>query len=310
MTAATTVAAVFVADAPAQAKITITRTMPPNSVLSAGPQGGTAQRCDSGCVLTVAPGTVIDMSVHPGADEVIDDWGVAGCPALTLTCSFQAVTDRTVHVHGVPPQELDITSAGGTVQGDVNCTGSPCTAFVQFGRLTHLQAFTNAGFRFSSWQGCTPTATPEICTLTMGHGPVAVRAVFTQLDTTPPVVTIKHAGTTVGIGTGDVLLPLPDFTTPFTVTAAATDPESAVTNIEITLTFTVRCDGLLTARHLPFVAASAQGGTVSHTFDPTTQCTGADNPYGSLFISYTAHATSEGGKSAETSALQANRVAN
>jgi len=310
MTAAVTVTAVFVASPPAQARITISRTMPPNSVLSAGPHGGPVNRCDSGCSFTVAPGTVIDMSVHPGADEVIDDWGVAGCPALTLTCSFQAATDRTVRVHGLPPQELDITTVGtGTVAGDVTCSANPCQAFVQFGRLTRLQAFPSAGFRFSSWQGCTPTATPEICALTMGRGPVAVRATFIQLDTTAPVVTITHAGTVVGVGTGNVLLPLPDFTTPFTVTATATDPQSAVTGIEITLRFSVRCQGQLLASHAPAVVASAQGDTTSHTFDPTAHCNGA-NPYVSLFIAYTAHATSEGGTSTETDQLQANRVLN
>jgi Divergent InlB B-repeat domain len=306
MTAAGTVDAVFVAAPPAKVTLSVSYTAPPDGTLRATPQGGQATICDSGCTLQVDPGTVVELATHLGPDEVVDDWGVSGCPERTLTCTVQVAADRAVAVHAIPPQELDITVVGaGTVGGDVNCSGNPCQAFVQFGRSTALQAFPAAGAVFVSWQGCTPDgATPTICRLTMPHGPAAVRATFRTLDTTPPVVTITDGrGHTVTSGSGDVAVTLPDFS-PYTVTATATDAQSAVTHITLSRQIAFNCDTTTGGGRFPTPIAESSGAPVSNTLDAADFCSAA-NPPRNVSAIWVATATSEGGTSAETGQLSA-----
>jgi Divergent InlB B-repeat domain len=301
MAGAGSVDAVFVPAPPAKVTLTVSYTAPADGTLRATPQGGAAVGCDSGCTLQVDPGTIVDLATHLGPDEVIDDWGVSGCPERTLTCSVQVAADRAVAVHAIPPQELDITVVGaGTVGGDVTCSASPCQAFVQFGRSTALQAFPGGGAVFVSWQGCTPDAgTPTICRLTMPHGPVAVRATFRTLDTTPPVVTISDGrGHTVTTGSGDVSVTLPDFT-PYTVTATATDPQSAVTHITLSRQIAFNCESTTGGGRFPVPIAESAGTPVSNTLDANDFCSASDPPRNVSAI-WVATAVSEGGTSADT----------
>jgi Divergent InlB B-repeat domain len=302
VTTGDTVEAVFVPAPPAKVTLAVSYTAPPDGTLRATPQGGQAVVCDSGCTLQVDPGTVVDLATHLGADEVVDDWGVAGCPERTLTCTVQVAADRSVAVHAIPPQELDITVVGqGTVGGDVSCPGNPCQAFVQFGRSAALQAFPAGGAVFVSWQGCTPDAgTPQICRLTMPHGPVAVRATFRTLDTTPPVVTITDGrGHTVTGNSGDVSVTLPDFA-PYTITASATDPQSAVTSIVLKRQIAFNCSVNTGGGRTPTPIADSTGAPISNTLDVRDFC-GADDASRGISAIWVATATSEGGSSEDTS---------
>jgi hypothetical protein len=290
---------------PAKVRLTVTYTAPPDGTLRATPQGGSAVVCDSGCTLPVDPGTVVELSTHLGADEVIDDWGAPGCPERTLTCTVQVASDRTVAVHAIPPQELDITTVGsGSVGGDVTCSSNPCQAFVQFGRSTALQAFPGTGAVFVSWQGCTPDAgTPQICRLTMPHGPIAVRATFRTPDSTPPVVTISDGRGNTVTGSGpEVSVTLPDFS-PYTVTATAVDPQSPVTSIVLKRAHSFNCGDITGGGRIPIPVASSTGAPVSNTLDVRDDCSRpTDDPF-SISAQWVAVATSEGGTSPDTSAF-------
>ena len=94
---------------------------------------------------------------------------------------------------------LDVATTSGTGTGSVtsspagiNC-GSSCNATYDDGTVVTLTATASTTSNFTGWNGCTPTATPNICTVTMS-AQTNVRAEFT-LKTYTLTVAVTGTGT-------------------------------------------------------------------------------------------------------------------
>jgi Divergent InlB B-repeat domain len=108
---------------------------------------------------------------------------------LTLLCA--------PHAGAANPQEP--IAVGKTGSGTVTSSppgiacGTTCDASFDQGTTVTLTATPAAGYRFGSWNGCTPTSTPNVCTVTL-EGPAAVTANFIAT----PTLKVVLAGTGSG----------------------------------------------------------------------------------------------------------------
>jgi hypothetical protein len=164
-----------------------------------------------------------------------------------------------------------------------------------------LTAAAGANAAFTAWSGCAPADSLN-CSVTM-TADTTVTASFRTLDTTPPIVTITDGrGHTVTGSSGDVSVTLPDFSR-YTVTASATDPESAVTLVVLKRVVAFDCGTITGGGRDPAEIARSTGAPVSDTLDVRDFCgRPGDNPR-NVSARWVATATSEGGTAPDTSSF-------
>ncbi|HVQ91883.1 MAG TPA: hypothetical protein VMU51_12690 [Mycobacteriales bacterium] len=298
-----TVTATFIPKPPVQVHVNVTTTG--SGTVTATPAGGAPASCTPSCALTVVAGTAVRLSATAGGGNYLSDWTTAGCAATASTCDLTAGSDTTVTVAFAPLLVLTARAAGagsGSVSGaGLSCGGGTCTGSFKAGATVDLTAAPGANSAFTSWSGCAPPNALN-CSVTMSAD-TTVTASFRALDTTPPVVTISDGrGHTVTGASGDVSVTLPDFS-PYTVTATATDPESAVTLIVLKRAVSFDCGTIIGGGRIPTEIARSSGGPVSNTLDVRDFCgRPTDNPRNVSAV-WVATATSEGGTAPDTSSF-------
>jgi hypothetical protein len=272
--------------------------------VTATPAGGAPVSCTPNCSLTLVAGTAVRLSAAASTGNYLDDWTTAGCAATAPTCDLTVGSDTNVTVAFAPLLVLTVQATGpGSVSGArLSCGSGTCTGRFKANETVDLTATPDANATFVSWSGCSPPSSQN-CSVTMTAATTAT-ASFRALDSTPPIVTISDGrGHSVTGSSGDVTVTLPDFS-PYTVTATATDPESAVTGIVLKRAASFNCGEIIGGGRVPQPIASSGGGPVSNTLDIQDFCRPGDPPHNVSAV-WVAVATSEGGTSADTSSFSA-----
>jgi hypothetical protein len=303
-----TVTATFIPKPPVQVHLTVTTTG--SGTVTATPAGGAPASCTPTCSLTVVAGTAVRLSADAATGNYLSDWTTAGCAATASTCDLVVGSDTNVTVAFAPLLVLTARAAGtgtGSVSGaGLSCGGGTCTGSFKAGATVQLTATPGTNSAFVSWSRCAPSSSPT-CSVTMAAD-TTVTADFRTLDTTPPIVTISDGrGHTVTGSSGDVSVTLPDFS-PYTVTATAVDPDSAVTSIVLKRAASFNCGDIVGGGRVPMPIASSTGAPVSNTLDVRDFCSRPTDSPSNVSALWVATATSEGGTAPDTSSFTASHV--
>ncbi len=301
---AANVTATFVPKPPVQ--VTLTLAVTGAGSVTASPAGGAPVTCPAACTLTVVAGTAVELAASPGGGSYLSDWGSAGCSPSASTCGVTMAEDRAVTVTFAPFLDLTVRTGGngaGSVSGPgLACGGGTCTGSYRAGDVVVLSATTGARSSFDGWTGC-PAPSGTTCSVTMAAN-TAVTATFSLLpDTTAPTLEVSGGGQTATLTTG-ASVNRSGAATVIDIFVTATDPESAVTHIELQNNFQDDCSANGETRHDParFDSASSNSGSLTYVLDMATLACGSQHlSQGGFAI--TVRATSAGGTSAFTQAF-------
>jgi hypothetical protein len=301
-------------------KVILTATRQGNGTLSATPAGGSTTSCDPTCTIDVDAGTRVTLRANPAAGNEVAGWtGVQGCGAGDTTCAFAVNANTPVTVEFAQVARLTVNIAGdgtGTVSGQgLSCGGGTCTGTYRVGTDVSLTASPGQRSSFAGWSGCSPAGS-RTCSVTVG-GDTSVRVTFDRVpDTTPPNISLSGGGQTVTPTSGSRTINLSGGQTTVRLTARASDDGSDITDTSILAGFMhLECGNVAGTDSQPVIAdgfekpvRSSSGDTVSYTAD-VDRCADFDADFPVLLSAegyYKARATSEGGTSDNTDALNIN----
>ena len=154
--------------------------------------------CGSVCSASFASGASVALTATPEAGYRFSSW--SGCTSVSgavCTATMSAAKTVTANFVALPKYTLTARKTGtGTVTSDpagINC-GSVCSASFASGTSVALTATPGAGYRFSSWSGCT-SVSGTVCTATMSAAKT-VTANFALIPTS--VLTLSKTGYSYG----------------------------------------------------------------------------------------------------------------
>jgi hypothetical protein len=153
---------------------------------------------DEFCSLEAPPGEVVRLTATPDDDGGVR-WKQAGC-GTEPTCDVELLPgDNVVSVEFLPPTlvtrhklTVGVTPAdGGSVTGNAIACGpssSDCSEDYPAGTPVTLTATEEDGWTFLEWDDACAEEESKICEITIVPGEQHAGAVFSELDTTSPVL--------------------------------------------------------------------------------------------------------------------------